>query len=350
MYESMSDIVGSPYDFNPVTHTKLILRGGDGNGGTFVSSLTPGQVLIPLSGLNHDLSTYPTPSVSASVVQEFAWDAFFNATTQIPHEVELPNFILELGDLKSIFKMPANLWQLYKNGQLTWDFAIKPMISDLKALAGTVASLKKRIAFLKKSYGKVTPIRFRREVEFEIDVGTVPDSYYQDSFLGFDITHLVVPQHVVLRSHQAILYSTIKIRHYIEGLDSLLGQLDALAAALGMNNLINTAWNAIPFSFVFEWFVNIQAVLDSFAVPPFKGKIDVIESSFSVKQRFIYQAYTENANDINPSLLYIFPESAGYITGSSYVRRRGLPLDSMIFQEDGLTDHQKLLLGLLISK
>lgn len=343
LIEAIDDTVGNRSQNNPCTHVKTSVLSSPSTSGVS-HAWSDGSIIRPTHPFIKDLQQeFSVPDLSNTEVQDFLWDAFLNATTAIPHTVEIPNFLVELKDFSSLFRRVRSLWEAYRNGTLSWEFAIKPFISDIQNMMNVSRDLRKRILFLKKTYGKEVPIRYRRIINVEHSDGPL-DKWGTPGFETWEL-HLLTKTIPVASSSRHTLVSIIVIKQELEGLDDALRQLDALLAALGFNNLWNTWWQALPFSFVFEWFVNVEHLLDSFAVNPFKGYITVKRSSFSHKRVTLFDDYSFDQVFTTGEIV---PISAGRTRQVVYSRVNGTPLSSIVFLEDGLTDLQKLLLLLLL--
>jgi hypothetical protein len=147
-----------------------------------------------------------------------------------------------------------------------------------------------------------------------------------------------------------MMFSTIRVRYDFIGLDSSIALLRAMEAALGLNNLPKTVWNGLPFSFVFEWFVNVEKIVEEFGVEPFEGTITVLGSWHSVKSDAFYELEAGDPNGWmdSPGGGYMSPtKTIATAHVKSYTRRAGIPAGGWIFLEDGLSSLQMALLAAL---
>jgi len=268
------------------------------------------------------------------------FDAF---NDQIPANVSIANFIYELKDLKDLLpKLEKNLLSVAKNGFLSWNFGWKPMISDLKKLAGLMKSIEARLKWLKANYGKPVSIRFHKGNAHSVDVSSIPA--WTPNWGG--------PSGHIIRYKLEYYYASFAghgtLVQFLEGLDGPLAKLIAANSALGLDRPLEVFWNAIPYSFVADWFFNIGDILHKVGAQTFTGKWDVSNVTYSWKfnaQVGVYQDYwTSNSLKAagNQSL-----KLSTYLV-KRYERKLGCPYGlSNLTGFDSLSSTQQLLLTAL---
>lgn len=265
-------------------------------------------------------------------IWDFADAAFASLSAQIPEQISVPNFLLELGDLTSMFNLADLLKVKYSRGEavqnaiLYNEFGLKPFISDIKILLSLAKTLEDRIRFLKSSRGKRTRIGYFRETER----AKPPWHMYETrSSSALQRTPGILWACTPL-SRSSRFYAGAYVTHYLEGLDSLDGYLRALAVATGFSNPLRAAWNAIPFSFVIDWITNLSDLLTHAPARPFEGKWAVEDFTWSVTDRVVYRLVAENpGTDISNPFL---PQELGQIHAQRY--RRGVSLPKRVVNLD----------------
>jgi hypothetical protein len=119
----------------------------------------------------------------------------------------------------------------------------------------------------------------------------------------------------------------------------------ALASALGLMNPAKIVWNAIPFSFAVDWFVNVAGWLnDNAEIQPFEGKITIEGADFSCKVRKFYGHWHPTNIDWFGNI------TSGKFADSlvrGFYRRHGTPERTIV--SDGLTPYQQTLAAALVS-
>lgn len=350
-FETMNDVHGNRWGQNPVSHAKIVCSckspdeviWTDANDGIVYRTTLPGDVDVD-------------PNLAASVeglsgdqIGDFAWDAFYNATTQIKEEVSIANFLHELRDLKGMFTfLKERIDRLISGGFLGFQFGIKPLINDLKKMASVLKATRKRLRFLQKTVGKIYPVRYRREIDVA-GRGDEPPEYLGLQELPLGHKYPTAVTHVQRLTSKVQLNSTVLIKNRLESLDSTLAFLDSLAAGLGLNNPAKILWNAIPLSFVFDWFVNTENVFRELnrnygGGAPFKGSLEVVGALFSMKEEHELALWTYEP---------VTSESyrrrlVGSAKVTKYIRMNGLPFNDFISPTGELSSLQKMLLAALI--
>jgi hypothetical protein len=223
----------------------------------------------------------PFLRVPVDLLSEFAWDSFIQWSQQIPSSgTNLGNFVLELRDFKELLpKIEESLIGTVENGFLNYSFGLGPFISDLQNLNSIVSTVKARIAYLKKTYGKSSRLSAFK-----------PNAYDYPSSLPIFTTQLIplgaTPFAQFRFEYRLSDYHTnLRIGAYqrqtLIGLDDSESIFRAYLAALGLTNLPKTVWNAIPFSFVVDWFAKIGTQLDSLNAQPFDGPWSIENVTYS---------------------------------------------------------------------
>lgn len=358
-FSSMTDRSPGWGQMNPVSHTKVTYSGKSLDNDEYVF-----KKQLPWEGSYQlKFSARPCPSVATppgptgSQLHDFAWDALENATEQIPEEVSLANALIELREVGDLI---ITKWEgILKSGSkafLSWQFGWKPMLSDIKKIVGVARAVQKRLKFLKETWGKPTTIHFAKpfsnstypEPSVPWDEPSTPWSGGMEGWalMGLQATTSV-------EQVKGTMSSTIVIYHELEGLDEAMAYAKALENALGLNNLPNTLWNAMPFSWMIEWFINVGHALKAIDVEPFKGKIQVLDACYSVKAEAEYGVYAGHPKMSSAGTLLngrYNIDRIGRMTSESYMRARGIPVSSYIFLEDNYTLNQlAILLALLFA-
>lgn len=224
------------------------------------------------------------PYPPSEVVGPIAGAAFQEFATQVPTQVSLGNFLYELRDIKGMIpKIQGSLARTVNGGFLGYQFGIKPFLSDLKKLSTAIDSVQKRLAFLRRSYGQPTRISFFRpdiyaHPNLNVRVDPAPDS------LGID-------HQWVLTHYRCDFVARGTLVQTLQGLDGALGFLKAASASMGFNNPAAIVWEAIPYSFVVDWFLHLDREVDKWVFQPFEGGWNVTDVTSSVSSFSIIDAY-----------------------------------------------------------
>lgn len=296
---------------------------------------------------------------SSAAYRNICVEAFNKQITQVPPKTSLINFLLELTELKPIFKsllsIPKHLVQNTLSKQVTGkrlsrrtpynlakgsakaflavEFQWLPFVSDIMAFITSVDRMTKRLNYLRKTKGKETTVRFVKQDAFERpELGT--DILVYDD--GGEVR-----QYLVLKRYQADFISTWKLYQDLQGLDDAWAGLRGVFADLGVNNPLQIVWNAIPFSFLVDWVAPFSSWLTQAAVQPFYGEWRVYDVTSSIKEVYtIDNRFTAKLGGTNGTEFSVDIES--------YRRLPYLPLTMGEVDFTHLTDTQLKLAASLV--
>lgn len=279
-------------DFNPCYHERFV----------GVYDFPKDRTWQDSRGYLHSLETTFHPSLKDPIVdcrsiplpigtwlQDFSARAEYHYTVLVDTDDSLINFIIEAielmegnasllerlkegieGALKAFrrkFAETGNYW-------LSWNFAIKPTIADLKAMVQTYRRAEKRLKWLRSRNHKNTKVKYRegpREYTgtctFAMADITVDHPYFNPTpvLVGKppNQTWLEWPDWLALVDECEVEYfarvnlsSWAWIRFDIpdEYLDEVYGLGIVIAAMQGLYNPLAIGWEAVPFSWLIDWF------------------------------------------------------------------------------------------------
>lgn len=135
------------------------------------------------------------------------------------------------------------------NGWLGFNFAVKPAVEDVLSALSAHQVVKKRMQFLRSNAGSF------------VHIGVA------DNQLASTTTILPDPTGLATLFSVADLYKLTarigcqgRVRKDLSGTDTF----DAYLQYFGVNKVLGTVWELIPFSFVVDWFTNTQDVINYF--------------------------------------------------------------------------------------
>jgi hypothetical protein len=250
-------------------------------------SLFQGKPLASrLSSLASDLTSDPS-------LNHRAFRAMWNRI-RIPRYLSLLNFLYELKDFLRMFEF----WALRRsqldnisNGTLNVEFGWRPFLSDVCSLLRGIADMHKHFKKWLAEQHKVHVTHYQkimtednlvpRVLNFD-EVGTVDFAIPNrpDNLVGFvagleySISHTTAPLYT----------ATMKYTYWCEGVLTANKELAAMLDAFGIQWDPQILWNALPFSFIVDWFFNVGDWLHSrFSKPNFPVKLRVIDWCTSTK-------------------------------------------------------------------
>jgi hypothetical protein len=338
-YSRITDIVGARGKFNPVDQLSFTSTVGSmipfhGSDGSLWTPLYEGIWFpfgVPNTGKDFGDWTW-FPHVSAATLSDWSVDAYNAFNTQVPTKVSLPNFLYELKDMKGMIPSidRLHLAKSASNNFLAFEFGVMPFISDIKGILALSDNVQKRLKHLLEQQGQSSNLSFNRTQDFEGD----PYEFYQS----------LIPSDAFFKASNRVLFKQMgakasfhvggKLYQDLTGLSDSLSTLKALSAAGGFSSPARVIWNAIPYSFVVDWFFHVGKLLDSLTIQPFGGEYRVSNVGYSLKQEATYLVTVDL--ETSPRTLGV----VGYVFAKSYVRKLGYPVTSLFLTNGALTPMQ----------
>jgi hypothetical protein len=273
-------------------------------------------------------------------------------TDHIPAKVSVPNTLLEMRELTSFADVarffgslsPKRLGDTIKawkgggsslrkelaNAYLTYSFGVKPLLNDFDSALGgvtdslgTSARVAKRISYLKKTYGKLK--KFRRSAPLVTESKVARDWYYDHTFGGVAPygNHIGEVWLMHRYSHVTVAAYGGKFLQELQGLDDADRAYRAYLADLGFADLFRTAWDALPWSFLVDYFSGIGDFLDSLpALPVFDGAIHLQDTWSTVKTDVVYEVFAKVRNTYTGA--WTQPSVISTITQKNFSRSPGI--------------------------
>jgi len=189
----------------------------------------------------------------------------------------VPNFIFELKDVPDMLKHAFGRAKALKNAAenngktdiidhlkspksiaedwLNYHFGWAPLVSDLHDIGGLADFAKKKLKFLRGHEGIITR---RRDLGSKTGRGVITNEWYDDrgpKIFGTRTTIANESSWVVSKWRTST--PTLKAMEQ--------NQLSALLSAGGFSNIASNFWNAIPWTWLSDWFVDVGATLDVYS-------------------------------------------------------------------------------------
>jgi len=182
-------------------------------------------------------------------------------------KVSLPNFLLDLAEMRTLFRnfggghrtrMPKNLRNeggfLSKSGALwlMYSYGIKPFIGDLSAILQCSKLAHEKASRMASNAGK----RQKRRIHVPVESNIMANPIFRlDDSVAFADTEWVdnTPTHT-----KGTLFVDYTPSLYVPSPHEIAMQY------LGLRDIGSVVWDAIPFSFVADWFVDTQRFVRQF--------------------------------------------------------------------------------------
>lgn len=368
-WEYMADTVGQiQSDFNPCYHYKWINAGKPVD--SFGVETAPGayefyqtnvggvqvqDILGVLRGYDFGID---------NDIEDFGASAEDHFLTAVQDKNSLLNFIIELievceGNLKVVRTLSKKVenaletfWRVFKktgNYWVAWNFAWKPTIGDILSWLTTMRRAEKRIKWLAAHNHRPVKVHYRKN---DIEVkGVIPaTASWFHHVPGGD--PFVYPQPPLLCGEIAFeanigLSAWAWVQFDIPDVYLFDLQTAINMAALTMQGIYNPAkiiWEAIPFSWLIEWFVNQRAQLlkekASLAKLIFPDSV-IIESGWTVHLKKCMGTATILSPGPSGTMRY---DQGDYFL-DIFDRRPGLPGGSVAFRFEALSALQSSILA-----
>jgi len=229
------------------------------------------------------------PVLPTAPIFEAGLKAFNKFNSQIPLSVSIVNFLYEFREYKDMVpkftKKLRSIPHAANSNLLSYKFGWEPFIGDMAKLSGLYKKIIDRIDYLRKTQKKIVPVRYKQLDVYDYpDIGSYTPWWVYNGWSSGGEEYF---RGKLIDAH-ADFYASCKLYHDLKGLDDHWAYLKALSASLGVNNPVSIVWNAIPFSFVLDWFLPIGNMLENLAINPFEGVWRFWDCTYSVKQTISY--------------------------------------------------------------
>lgn len=261
------------------------------------------------------LSDLPWDELSAQ-----AWDAMRPSMTA---DNSILNFLYELKDFK---RLANSIWARLNNrvgtdevlrqafggvsklskrnskaplkdiakSYLQYKFAWAPFISDIVSMYNALRNLEKRLSDLKKRAGKPQSRRYSTLVPGT----TIPEIVLYQDYVGMpggsvgDFSPRAKIRVVRHASEGVYYHANMRYSYQLPPeVNGIHGQIKAYMDALGFRLNPAIVWNALPFTFLVDWFFNVGEVLGRFSVDNLQIKVGISEFCQSAKSTLSISAY-----------------------------------------------------------
>lgn len=174
-------------------------------------------------------------------------------------------FLAELRDAPMLLRLRlGNLLQLGAGAYLNYQFGWKPLVSDIKRLHRTQVKLHSALEQLKRDNGK--PIRRRGPVKTTFDdstgAGTWTGYQYMMPTLPFS-HHASTPVMTRKRTVTNEAWFSARFRYWIPDVGTPQWTKRATRALYGLNPTPSLLWEALPWSWLIDWFSNVGDIVNN---------------------------------------------------------------------------------------
>jgi RNAse (barnase) inhibitor barstar len=203
---------------------------------------------------------------------------------------------------------------LAAKANIVLQFVVGPTIQDAMGLWKAIADHKSKLSKLIEKAGRRRSAHYGRPVDglFELP----PPATWSTTFTcGMGHTYERFAEYIT----RPIYHASMVYTYNASRLQHMLGYLDGFLHASGVDRPLSIAWEAMPFSFVVDWFVSVGEFIEAFE-DQINDPLPIVVHDFSHSLKWCYRTriYSEHGNARLP-LNLAFGER------SYYERRRDLP-------------------------
>jgi hypothetical protein len=295
----------------------------------------------------------PAPDILESLLQR----AHQSMLPGLKNELSALNSLLELKDFKTLPRslgrwgelldtLPRNLKTLREHlrggadGYLQAKFNVLPLLSDLTGIRAVVSDTERRVNDLLSREGVPRQRHWTfkwREFLDATDQTSAPYFIFGPYRMKDEKTAAYLKRSVQYSDtvfHCEIEYN-YNFTQYQREHARMLSYLDGL----GVNFNPQIIWNAIPWSFVVDWVINVSQWLKQFKVAWMEPQLNIRRSLWSVKRERRIDT-SKHVFSLRPDLFQISPSgSLPRVTESSY-RRQNYVVGRSSLEASGLTANE----------
>jgi hypothetical protein len=143
---------------------------------------------------------------------------------------------------------------------LAYQFAVQPTVSDAKKIVALIDNYRSIVSKLISEAKKRQIRHYKRPVDNLLTLPATMGPTNLSLCFGSSNTATRKSEWLTRPTYRASMLFT----YDATALQGLLGKLDGLIHAFGVNRVASIIWEAIPFSFVVDWFVNVGDVIRSY--------------------------------------------------------------------------------------
>jgi hypothetical protein len=260
-------------------------------------------------------------------IRENQWQAWSNQALEsmLPTFSEggesLVNFALELKQTKDLFRLWRNKLSLLKNISglhLNVSFGWLPFISDVQRIYGALDSFQKKVRKLQEESGKPKKGHFRRYLD-TVDLpsdGTLGAADSNGSFYR-----------KVRWIQQPLYCATLDYIYALPDMSLAINQVKGFLDSIGVQLDASIVWNAIPYSFVVDWFFNVGDWISALKVDNLRIPATVTGFCHSVKYEWQSSLSFRPQPSFDP---YQIERPVATKTKLYYERRKDIPSTGLL--------------------
>jgi hypothetical protein len=198
---------------------------------------------------------------------------------------------------------------------LNYNFGISPFFSDLFEMWKTLKGLTKRLDYLERHAGKVLRRHGSRDLDIDTEHRIYNGTYAMKAAFGVPMGYDPIGKFRIdsYYEYKPRYHMTIEYYYTLPKVGALRRHLRALMDALGIRMDPSVIWNAIPYSFVVDWVLDVGGFLRNFTPTDLDMQVVILDASHSVKWSHVVDVTGESP---------IGPSSATYVRENLFSEER----------------------------
>jgi hypothetical protein len=276
------------------------------------------------------------PEVGIADVKSLCAEAFSEMKPSLNSGFSLTNFVIELAEFKWILKA-------FRKAKKSYDFVnrirktrLHKSFDALESVVGIDTDRKGPVknmssAYLMYQFGwklfiqdlseLYTLLSNREKILHDyVSRQGIPQVRHFQKVLQPGVTGTEYPSDQWRKSYRlfSIFHATMKYTYTIDGLHSEYSKYKAILDIIGLKFNVSVLWEAIPFSFVVDWFLNVGDSLESvFDKDYLESKVTILDFCYSVFEKLTEEAWIAGQHQPDGYL--------GSYETTTYERRRCIP-------------------------
>lgn len=224
--------------------------------------------------------------------QGYINDAFGSLKPDLT-ELSIPNFLLELDEVPGLIKLWSSKLSTLRNLaglRLNWSFGWAPFVGDLEAIKDIFVGIINKC----KQWQQMENFILKRSKKFPSLGGTVSGTFAHNSTWT---CHWTATRTCTVSAH--LRFKLLRIPKLEETLTVMRVYLDALGFELNPK----IVWDAIPFTFVIDWFFDVGGWLQRHKYDTLELPVMLVDSCLQCKEDLTITYYsTDTSTAYSPTL------------------------------------------------
>lgn len=226
---------------------------------------------------------------------------------------------------------------------LFYQFGLKPFADDCILIHRNLRDLEAKITALLSQAGKPVTKHYSRA----LDIIKLPHKGLLEVYHDGDYKNQLLQKYEWVS--RPIYHATVTYIIDVDELKGLLGDIRGFISAMGLDKILGTIWELIPFSFAVDWFVDVSGFLEALDRKLF-GALPILILEYCHSVKYEYQTTITWQSWVTQSIVGSVPTIFGQATLAQqrvkyYERKKDTPCLLDLQSSSGLTVRRVSLAG-----